>query len=58
MAEIYAGIKSLWVVWLLGIFLAIWFWAFWPTNKRRFESHGRIPLDDDRPSDTPVQPKS
>jgi len=49
MAEIYAAIKSLWVVWLMGVFAAIAVWAYWPRNKQRFEAHGRIPLDDDAP---------
>ena len=50
MAELYAVLKSLWVVWLMGIFLAIAVWAYWPSNKRRLQAHGRIPLDDDAPS--------
>ena len=50
MAEFYAGIKSLWVVWLMGVFLAIAVWAYWPRNKQRFEAHARIPLDDETPS--------
>jgi len=54
MAEFYAGIKSLWVVWLLGIFIAIWVWAFWPSNRQRFEAHGRIPLNDDDTAPGPV----
>ena len=47
MAEFYAALKSLWVVWLMGIFLAIAVWAFWPRNKERLQAHARIPLDDD-----------
>ena len=47
MAEFYATLKSLWVVWLMGVFLAIAIWAYWPRNKQRFEAHARIPLDDD-----------
>ena len=47
MAEFYAAIKSLWVVWLMGVFLAIAVWAYWPRNKQRFEANARIPLDDD-----------
>lgn len=48
MAEFYAALKALWVVWLMGVFLAIAVWAYWPKNKPRFEAHGRIPLDDER----------
>ena len=49
MAEFYAAIKSLWVVWLMGIFIAIAVYAYWPSNKGRFQAHGRIPLDDETP---------
>ena len=53
MAEFYPALKSLWVVWLMGVFLAIAVWAYWPRNKQRHEAHARIPLDDDArtPSD-------
>lgn len=47
MAEFYAALKSLWVVWLMGVFLAIAVWAYWPLNKERLQAHARIPLDDD-----------
>ncbi len=58
MAEIYADIKSLWVVWLMGAFLAIAVWAYWPRNKGRLQAHARIPLDDDerQSSALPVAP--
>jgi cytochrome c oxidase cbb3-type subunit 4 len=48
MAELHAALKSLWVVWLMGVFLAIAVWAYWPRNRARFEAHARIPLDDER----------
>ena len=43
----YELVRSLWVVWLMAIFVVIVAWAFWPRNKERLEAHGRIPLDDD-----------
>ncbi len=46
-AEIFEVLRSLWVVWLMLIFLGIVAWAFWPRNKQRLEAHGRIPLEDD-----------
>jgi cytochrome c oxidase cbb3-type subunit 4 len=52
MAEIYSVLKSLWIVWLVGVFLAIAVWAYWPRNKARFEAHARIPLNDETPSST------
>ena len=47
MEQIFEAIRSLWVVWLMAIFVGIVAWAFWPSNKSRLEAHGRIPLDDD-----------
>lgn len=49
MAELYEFISSLWVVWLSALFLGILFWVLRPSNKKRLEEHGRIPLDDDEP---------
>lgn len=45
--SIFELVRSLWVVWLMAIFIAIVAWAFWPRNKAKLEAHGRIPLDDD-----------
>jgi len=39
--------KSLWVVWMMALFIGIVAWAFWPSRKQTFEAHGHIPLDDD-----------
>lgn len=52
--ELVAWLKSLWVVWLMLIFLGIVFWVLRPKNKRRLESYGEIPLrdDEDRPKDS------
>ncbi len=45
---IYRTVTSLWVVWLMAIFLGIVVWAFWPKNKERFEAHGRIPFEEEK----------
>ncbi len=50
MAELYSALKSLWTLWVMGIFIAIAIWAYWPRNRQRFEAHARIPLDDDAPT--------
>ena len=55
MAEFYETLRSLWVVWLFGIFLAIAVWAYWPSNRGRFQTHAHIPFNDD-PSPTPAEP--
>ena len=47
MDQFFEFVRSLWVVWLMAIFIGIVAWAFWPSNKKRLEAHGRIPLDDD-----------
>jgi cbb3-type cytochrome oxidase subunit 3 len=39
--------RSMWVVWLMAIFIAIVVRAFWPSRKRRLEAYARIPLADD-----------
>lgn len=47
--EIYEFLRSIWGLWMMMIFLGICAWAFWPSNKTRFERDGQIPLrDDDR----------
>ena len=43
----YSGVRSLWVVWLMGLFIAVVVWAYWPRRKAEMEDHGRIPLRDD-----------
>jgi cytochrome c oxidase cbb3-type subunit 4 len=48
MADLYEFVRSLWVVWLMLIFLGIVAWAYWPSRRRRLQKHGSIPLDDDR----------
>lgn len=47
LAELYETVRSLWVVWLMLLFLGIVFWAFRPKNKKRFEEDARIPFKDD-----------
>ncbi len=47
MAELYETVRSLWVVWLMLLFLGIVFWAFRSKNKKRFEDDARIPFKDE-----------
>lgn len=44
---VYRFFRSLWVVWLMALFLGIVAWVFWPSRKARMDKHGRIPLNDD-----------
>ena len=48
MDAFYEFVRSLWVVWLMLIFLGIVAWAYWPGRRRRLQQHGNIPLEDDR----------
>ena len=45
MSALLGTLQSLWVVWLVLIFLGICAWAFWPGNRRRFEAQARRPLE-------------
>ena len=45
MSAIFGCLQSLWVLWLVLLFLGICAWAFWPGNRRRFEAQARLPLD-------------
>lgn len=38
--------RSLWVVWLMLVFVGIAFWAFRPKNKKRFEDDAMIIFKD------------
>lgn len=40
--------RSLWVVWLMALFVGVLFWAFRPKNKDRFEDYGTIPFKDEK----------
>ena len=46
--SLFEFLRSLWVVWLFGLFVGIVVWAMWPSRKAKLEEHGRIPLGDDR----------
>lgn len=48
--QIYHLANTLWPVWGIILFLGIVAYAFWPSNKKKFEHYGRIPLEDDRES--------
>lgn len=45
MDEIYAFFRSLWLLWLMLIFIGIVAWVFWPGRKREMERHARIPFE-------------
>jgi cytochrome c oxidase cbb3-type subunit 4 len=39
-------LTSIWTLWAVLIFAGICFWAWRPTNRKRFEKDARIPLND------------
>ncbi|MBX3517125.1 MAG: cbb3-type cytochrome c oxidase subunit 3 [Rhodospirillales bacterium] len=47
MTELYATARSLWVVWLMILFIGIIWWVYRPRNRRRFEEAAKIPLRED-----------
>lgn len=46
MIEFYAVLKQLWLLWFMLLFTGIVAWAWWPSRRRTFEDHARIPLRD------------
>lgn len=47
LTELYATARSLWVVWLMVLFIGIIWWVYRPRNRRRFEEAAKIPLRED-----------
>jgi cytochrome c oxidase cbb3-type subunit 4 len=47
MGTLYDWVVSLWLVWLVILFVGIVAWAFWPKRKERLQRHADIPLRDD-----------
>ncbi len=45
---VYPAIRSLWVVWLVVIFLGIVAWVFWPSRRNKLQDQANIPLRDDQ----------
>jgi cbb3-type cytochrome oxidase subunit 3 len=46
-AEAYAFIKSLWLVWCMLLFVGIVASVLHPGRRRTLETYARIPLEDD-----------
>ena len=47
MAEVYAVIKSFWLVWCMLLFVGIVAWVLSPGRRQTLETYARIPLEDD-----------
>ena len=44
--EFYGVVRSLWVVWLLVLFVGIVAWVMWPRRKKELEDQAKIPFKD------------
>jgi cytochrome c oxidase cbb3-type subunit IV len=49
LAELYAFVRSLWLLWLILLFVAIIAYVYWPSRRQRLESYGNIPFQGDAP---------
>lgn len=47
LASIVEWARSLWIVWLMLLFVAVVWWAYRPKNRARFEEDAKIPFKDD-----------
>lgn len=47
LAALLEWARSLWVVWLILLFLIVVWWAYRPKNRKRFEEDSKIPFKDD-----------
>lgn len=47
LTELYATARSLWVVWLMILFIGIIWWVYRPKNRRHFEDASKIPFRED-----------
>jgi cytochrome c oxidase cbb3-type subunit IV len=44
----FAEFAQTWgLIYFVGVFLAVVAYAFWPSNKKKFDEASRIPLDED-----------
>lgn len=43
----YELLHPYWVVWMMGLFIGIVVWAYWPKRKKELQDLGSIPLRDD-----------
>ncbi len=49
--DLYHLANTLWPLWGTILFLGIVAYVFWPSNRKKFERYGQIPLEDDRSND-------
>lgn len=47
MSEIYVWLRSLWLLWLLLLFVGVAVWIYWPKRRAAMERHAQIPLRDE-----------
>jgi cytochrome c oxidase cbb3-type subunit 4 len=47
LSEFMQTLRSLWLLWLIILFVGIVWWAYRPKHKKRFEEDARIPFKDE-----------
>ena len=47
MTELYELLRSLWVVWLVAIFIGIVVFVMWPSRRKKYKAAAMIPLEDE-----------
>lgn len=57
MNDLVEFFRSIWGLWLMGLFVAIVAWAFWPRNRKKFSDAAEIPLRDDDEGQPPSDKK-
>ena len=46
MIAFHALLKSFWIVLMVGVFVSIVAWAYWPRRKSVLQAHAAIPFRD------------
>lgn len=58
MEDLYAFIRSAWVVWMLILFVAIVVWVLWPSNRGLFRKAAQIPFSDETTTESGLKNKT
>jgi cytochrome c oxidase cbb3-type subunit IV len=47
MSDLYVWLRSLWLLWLVLLFVGVAVWIYWPKRRDQLERHGQIPFKDE-----------
>lgn len=45
--NIVGTLRAFWGLWVMGVFIGIVAWAYWPKNKAKIEAYAQIALRND-----------